>query len=116
MTDDPARDAAAAARRAKRRNADIPNAVMAGQPIGECPSCESRFDYARGTDVHNLDKCPRCGSDDWHKWGYRYNGEEIRRDEACDRYDAPPTVQTDGGCNSRCVDTGIDRSEGGDSA
>lgn len=110
---DPANEAAAATRRAKRRNADIPNVARAGQPIGECPLCGHRFDYNRGTDIHNLDRCPQCGSDDWHKWGYRYNGEEIRRDEAWDRYDAPPSVQTDGGWNSRSVVTGMDHDGGG---
>lgn len=87
----PAKEAAAAARRAKRRYAKVPNAVRGGQPIGECPGCGERFDYGNPTDnVSNLDPCPGCGSRDWHKWGYRYNGEDIRRDEAWDRYDTPP--------------------------
>lgn len=84
--------AAAAARRAERQMKKVPNAVRNGQPIGECPDCGHRFDYSRGTDVHNLDKCPRCGSDDWYKWGYRHHGDEIRRDDAWDRYGAPPGV------------------------
>jgi len=102
--------AAAAARRAKRQASKIPNVVRAGQPIGECPDCDHRFDYSRGTDVHNLDRCPRCGSDDWYKWGYRYDDEETRRDKAWDRYDAPPSVQSDGGCNDCSLRTGGDRS------
>jgi len=54
---DPANEAAAAAREAERRNAEIPNAVMAGQPIGECPGCGERFDYGAhtGADVSNMD-------------------------------------------------------------
>jgi predicted nucleic acid-binding Zn-ribbon protein len=108
---DPANQASAAARRAKHRNESIPNVVRAGQPIGHCPDCDSRFDYSRGTDVHNLDKCPRCGSDDWYKWGYRYNGDEIRRDQAWDRYDPPPSVRTDGEHNARQEDTETNQGE-----
>lgn len=89
---DPEQAAAYAARQAERRNKKIPNVVRGGQPIGECPGCGQRFDYGAhtGADVSNMDPCPGCGSRDWHKWGYRYNGEEIRRDQAWDKWDAPP--------------------------
>lgn len=103
---DPANEAAAAAREAKRRNADIPNTVMAGRAIGECPDCGERFDYGSPTtDVSNLDPCPSCGARDWHKWGYRYNGQEIRRDKAWDKYDKPPSVKADSGNST----TGVSR-------
>lgn len=97
MTDDPATEAAAAARRAQRMQEEIPNVVKGGQPIGECPNCGERFDYGAhtGANVSNMDPCPSCGSRDWYKWGYRYNGEEIRRDRAWDRYDAPPSAEGD---------------------
>jgi len=96
MPSDPANEAAAAARRAERRLRNTPNAVLGGQPIGECP-CGGRFDYGTpSADVENLDPCPGCGSREWYKWGYRYNGEEIRRDQAWDRYDAPPSASADG--------------------
>ncbi|MFB6071126.1 MAG: hypothetical protein ABEJ76_08895 [Halanaeroarchaeum sp.] len=95
MASDEDAQAAAAARRAERMFGDMPNAVKAGQPIGECPDCGSRFDYRGDTDRQNLDPCPECASQNWHKWGYRFHGEEIRRDEAWDEYDAPPEVDDD---------------------
>jgi len=101
--------AAAAARDAERQQQEIPNRVLAGQPIGEC-SCGERFDYGAntGADVCNMDPCPGCGSREWHKWGYRYNSEEIRRDRAWDKYDVPHSVQSDDGRNHRPRDTDID--------
>lgn len=73
----PETDASEAVRRANRQTEKIPNVVLGGQPIGKCSACGSRFDYGRGTDTIGLDPCPECGSRDWHKWGYRYAGDEI---------------------------------------
>jgi len=90
-TDDPAADAAVAARNAERKNRDIPNVVLGGQPIGECSDCGARFDYNNpDDDVHGLDDCPKCASGMWYNWGYRYNGEEIRRDRAWGKKSPPP--------------------------
>jgi hypothetical protein len=87
---DPAEAAANAARAAERRLRQVPDIVLGGQSIGECPDCGARFDYGTpATDIRNLDLCPDCGSIEWYKWGYRYDGEEIRRDEAWDRYSEP---------------------------
>lgn len=92
---DPAADAARAAREAEKKLEDMPPAVLHGQSIGECPDCGTYFDYGNPGQPGNLDPCPACGSRDWYKWGYRYNGDEYRRDEAWDRYDAPPSVRDD---------------------
>lgn len=98
--------AAAAARRAKRRLDKIPNTVLNGHAIGECPECGARFEYGDpGDDIQNLDPCPGCGHRRWYKWGYRYGDREIRRDEAWDRYDAPPTDE------NRPRDTGSEQCE-----
>lgn len=113
MVSDADVQAAAAARRAKKATDKMPNAVLGGQPIGEC-HCGERFDYgpSPGADVSNMDPCPGCGSREWYKWGYRYDGEEIRRDKAWDRYDAPPSVQSDDGRNGPSQDTGTEQSGG----
>lgn len=97
MPSDAAHGAVAAAKRAERRLREVPNVVLGGQPIGECPGCGERFDYGAHTaaEINNMDPCPGCGSREWFKWGYRYNGEELRKDEAWDRYDAPPSVEGD---------------------
>lgn len=88
--------AAHAARRAERRLEEVPNTVLNGHRIGECADCGERFEYGGvGDDVQNLDPCPGCGNRRWHKWGYRYGDREVRRDEAWDRYDAPPTAGGD---------------------
>lgn len=109
--DNPAQEAAAAARRAKKQNEVIPNTVRGGQPIGECPDCGTRFDYGShaGDAPSNMDPCPNCGSRDWYKWGYRHHGEEIRRDKAWDRYDAPPSVDRDDGFRTDGGDPSTDK-------
>jgi len=83
--------AAAAARRAERRNREIPNVALRCHSIGACPDCGARFNYNRpGDEVLATDPCPDCTSTRWHNWGYRYNGEEIRRDKAWDEKSPPP--------------------------
>lgn len=92
--DEATMDAVVAAREAEKRLEDVPNAVRAGTRIGECPDCEARFDYGVGTDGPvGLEPCPECGARRWYKWGYRFHGEELRKDEAWDQFDAPGPVE-----------------------
>lgn len=76
--DDP--DAAAAA--AARDATPLPDEIIEGRPLGECPDCGARFDYMYPSGVGNLEPCPECGSHDWQRWGVRMpDGEEIPSDE-----------------------------------
>lgn len=74
---DPESEAAAAARNAE----SVPKVVLNGTPLGECDDCGKRFRYRGDTDIQNLDPCPGCGSQNWTKWGYRYDGDDIPADE-----------------------------------
>lgn len=75
----PEEEAAAAARRAEKRFQDMPPAKLYGTPIGECNDCGERFDYRGETDRQNLDPCPNCGSQNWEKWGYDYDGRKLEK-------------------------------------
>jgi len=74
---DPAAEAAAAARNTETP----PDIVITGQTLGECSDCGARFEYRHPTEIHNLDPCPGCGSQDWTKWGYRYKGDDIPKED-----------------------------------
>lgn len=80
MTDDHSHEDYQAAAAAKGVES-APDVVFEGTPLGECYDCGAEFDYGAGTDHENFDPCPDCGSQNWGKWGYRHDGEEIPRED-----------------------------------
>ncbi|MFW5905384.1 MAG: hypothetical protein ACOCUO_00890 [archaeon] len=78
MIDDLEVGAAAAARNAT----PVPDIVLKGQRLGICDDCGSKFEYGiQSTGIGAFDPCPDCGSFEWSKWGYRFEGEDVPNED-----------------------------------